>query len=431
VNVDLPKRTEGTAWDVLVAGGGPAGAVAAIQAGRLGAKVLLVEKTGMLGGATTVAGVAFPGLFHASGRQVIAGIGWELVERCVRECGLTMPDFSAPGLRHSQYQVKVDGPVYSALCDEFAVNAGVELLLHAMPMAAARSESGWRVSLATKSGPQQVSAAVLLDCTGDANLAALAGAELRMPEERQPATLICGASGFDSAALDMDLLNSRFREAVGRGELAAADACWDTLSPSLRWVEHRGGSTNHIGSPDAQSSEGRTRLELEARRSLLRLYRFLRRQPGLQNLRIDWAASECGVRESVTVVGEETVTMQDYVSGREWSDAVCCSYYPIDLHTLSGNGLDLRMLPEGRVPTVPRGALIPKGIEGFLVAGRCVSSDRMANSALRVQASCMAMGQAAGVIASLAVQTGSSVREVPLGEVKNILRLHGAIVPGR
>ena len=421
----------GSEWDVLVVGGGPAGVVAAIQAGRLGARVLLVEKNGMLGGTTTVAGVTFPGLFHAWGKQVIAGIGWELVEKSIRECGLTLPDFTVPFKSgwHPRHHVRINGPVYAMLCDEAVGASGCELLLHAMPAAVKRSRSGWRVTLATKSGLQNVTAAVLVDGTGDANLAALAGAKLVVPKTLQPATLISRASGYDPATLDMKMLNREFRKAIARGELQATDACWNPLSPALNWVRKCGGNTSHVVAHDAQSSEGKSRLELDARQSLLRLYRFVRKLPGLEKLQIDWLSVECGMRESVTIVGDATVKVADYTSGRIWTDAVCYSFYPIDLHRVEKDGLDVRYLKKGVVPTVPLGSLIPKGLDGFVVAGRCLSSDRLANSALRTQPCCMATGQAAGVAAVLAAQSGTSVRQVPVDRIRDVLQKHGAIVP--
>ena len=418
-----------TNYDVIVAGGGTAGVVAAIQAARAGSRVLLVEKNGMLGGTMTVAGVAFPGLFHAWGRQVIAGIGWELVQSCLRESGRELPDFTNPAARHWELQVRLDGPIYAALCDEAVLDSGAKLLLHAMPVSARRIKGMWKLDLATKTGLRQVTARALVDCTGDANLAAMAGARLRKSREVQPGTLLCNASGYDLAKLDMQLINRRFCQAVKSGRLLAADAGWNTLWPDLAWLRHHGNNANHIAVSRGETSEGRTQAEVAARQSLLRVYRFLRKQPGLENLHIDWLAAECGLRETVTVVGESAVTMKDYFSGRVWDDAVCYSFYPIDLHQYSGSGLDCRTLPQGTVPTLPRGALVPAGLDGLLVAGRCISSDRLANSALRVQASCMATGQAAGGMAALMAASGARAMDLPMTRVRTLLRRYGAIVP--
>mgnify|MGYP001159818702 FL=1 len=419
--------------DVIVIGGGTAGVVAATQAGRAGAKVLLVEKTGMLGGTTTTGGVNFPGLFHAWGRQVIAGIGWELVTRCVTETGGTLPDFADYQRPHWQLQIRVNRFVYAALCDEAVVDADLDILFHTM-LADIKPQSegcGWQVTLCTKDGLAEWDATVIIDATGDANATALAGLPIHIPDENQPATLSCQASGYDPADLDIDGINHAFDTEVKAGRLLYTDASWNTTGPNIgRWLTSRGISANHIHHINARNSEGKSRLELESRKSLLRLYRFLRQQAGLQNLVIEQVSPECGVRETATIRGKRTVTVEDYQSGRIWDDAVCYSFYPIDLHKSSGGGLQMEPLAEGVVPTLPRGALMPAGSSNFLVAGRCIASDRLANSALRVQATCMATGQAAGAMAALSASTGVDPAELPMADVYALLREHGAIVPG-
>jgi hypothetical protein len=137
---------------------------------------------------------------------------------------------------------------------------------------------------------------------------------------------------------------------------------------------------------------------------------------------------ETGFRESFRIVGETMITVNDYTSGRLFEDAISNAFYPVDLHTKSG--VKPKPLKPGTVPTIPLRALIPKGSRNIIVAGRCLSSDRLANSGLRVQASCMGMGQAAGVAATLAAKSGTTPLEVPLAEIRQTLRDHGQIVPG-
>jgi flavin-dependent dehydrogenase len=199
-NIAMPTRQKVThSVDVCVVGGGQAGLVAAIQAGRAGAKTLLVEKTATLGGNCTNGGVNFPGIFHAWGRQVIAGIGWELVSRCVAEAGGTLPEFADYRRSHTAFHVRVDSFLYAALCDEAVVAAGVEILFHTMPAALAEAPDGdgWEVTLCTKTGLSNCRARVVIDATGDANAASLAGLPVIIPDETQPATLSCCASGYD------------------------------------------------------------------------------------------------------------------------------------------------------------------------------------------------------------------------------------------
>jgi hypothetical protein len=419
-------------YDVVVIGGGTAGVIAAVQSARAGAHTLLVERNGILGGTTTAAAVSFPGIFHAWGKQVIAGIGWELVTLAVKETGGVLPDFSVPHLPHPSYQVAIDPYIYTALCCQAIIGCGCELLLYAMLASVKRGTGCWEIELCTKTGLRSIQARVLIDCTGDANCARLAGAEIRTVTDPQPATLVWNVSGYDFDSLDTETLNRAFHEQVLAGNLHDTDISWDVQKADIgSWLKRQRNKTNHFRAPDAFTSEGRTALELNARCSLLRLYRFLRTQPGLHDLRIDFIAPECGIRETVTVVGEETITADDYASGRLWDNAVCYAFYPIDLHVLDGTGLDCRQLQEGTVPTVPRGALLPRGCGKLIVAGRCLSSDRLANSALRVQATCMATGQAAGALAALCAATNCDPRDVPYATLCDLLRANGAIVPPR
>ena len=136
---------------------------------------------------------------------------------------------------------------------------------------------------------------------------------------------------------------------------------------------------------------------------------------------------ETGFRESFRIMGDTVITVQDYTSGRHFEDAVSYAFYPVDLHTRTG--VKPKPLKRGIVPTVPLSSLIPKGSKNIIVAGRCISSDRLANSALRVQAACMGMGHAAGATAALAAQNKTTPSSVPLDKIYGLLREHTAIVP--
>ncbi|MDG2222129.1 MAG: FAD-dependent oxidoreductase, partial [Rubripirellula sp.] len=138
---------------------------------------------------------------------------------------------------------------------------------------------------------------------------------------------------------------------------------------------------------------------------------------------------ETGFRESYRIDGETLITVNDYTSGRVFDDAISYAFYPVDLHTKTG--VKPKPLQRGKVPTIPLRALIPKGSRNLIVAGRCVSSDRLANSGLRVQASCMGMGQAAGIAATLAAKEGTTPLQIPVAEVQSLLTEHGQIVPGK
>ncbi|RCK68751.1 FAD-dependent oxidoreductase [Desertihabitans brevis] len=414
-------------YDVVVVGGGPAGWPAAIQAALLGASTLLVEKNGALGGTTTVAGVALPGLFHAWGRQIIGGIGWQVVLRSVQEAGGALPDFSDWRQRHWRLQVPVVPGVLAALIDDAVVGSGADLLLHTMVGAAHWDGSVWRLTLATKEGLRPLTADVVVDCTGEADVVALAGVPRRTNEHRQPGTIMFRLEGYDLAALDTDALQRAHDAAVARGDLLPADLAHKSVAAFLR---AHGENATHVVGVQGGTSADRTATELAGRRLLLRVLRFLRAQPGLEEVGLAAWATETGVRESWSIDGHVTITSHDYVTGRRWPDALSHSFYPIDVHRPDGAGIDIRPLPYGTLPTIPRRALVPRGSQRLLVAGRAISGDQEAASAFRVQASSMAMGQAAGALAARAAATGADVLEVPLEDVWAQLRRHGAIVPG-
>ncbi|MBR5868540.1 MAG: FAD-dependent oxidoreductase, partial [Clostridia bacterium] len=233
-------------------------------------------------------------------------------------------------------------------------------------------------------------------------------------------------------SLDLEAIGKAFDREVAAGRLSYTDIGWNSDRFDPKWLLTHGNNGNHVHLPGVtgETSEGRTALSLSARRTVLRLLRFFRTQPGLENIRLVSLCPECGIRESVRIVGKTTVTTEDYVSGRRSEEDICHSFYPVDIHTAAKSGLDQVFLADGVVPVIPRGALIPAGSKNFLVAGRCISSDRGANSALRVQATCMATGQAAGAIAVLAVREGLDVADVPMEKIHVLLQKHGAIIPG-
>ncbi|GHC04299.1 FAD-dependent oxidoreductase [Cerasicoccus arenae] len=415
-------------YDVIVIGGGPTGFPAAIQAARMGAKTLLVEKSGQLGGSTTLNRVAFPGIFHAWGRQVIAGIGWDVVCRTVEVDGGELPDFSDIHARHWQHQVRLCPTIMTALIDEDIQQSGCELLLHTIPASVTREDEQWQVQLCGKEGLFTVSTKWLIDASGDANAARMAGCPIQpRNEELQPGTLVFCLEGYDSKDIDIDTLDLAAQRALAEGKLERGDFGWGGHSFG-QLVRSRGKNAIHTPEIDAVDSAGKTHAELKSRAALLRVFRFLKKYPGFEGLHIAWCAPECGIRETRCIVGESQITYDDYISGKRWPDAVCYSFYPIDLHT--HDGLKYEKLAEGVVPTIPLSAMIPVGTTQFLAAGRCTSGDQLAHSAYRVQASCMAMGQAAGAVAALCAQQGqANAAQVDFAELKSALEAQGAVFP--
>jgi len=386
-------KTDGsisTDADVLVVGGGTAGTIAAIQAARAGANTVLLERSGQLGGTTTVGGVAFPGLFHAWGKQIISGIGWELVSEVVAMDGGKLPDFTKPPGAHWRHKVHVNQFLYAILAEEKCLKAGVTIVYYEFPLSIAKASGGWLVESVGPGVRRRIACRQLIDCTGGADVVGM----LKMPrlreKETQPGSMLfkCGSA-----------------YSPGREQLHAV----------------------YVHGADSSTSVTRTAANLAGRKGVLSR---LRRKParGKAQTRLIHMQPEAAFRESYRILGETVITREDYVSGRLFKDAVCYAFYPVDLHTRKG--VSPKPLARGVVPTVPLGALVPKNSLNIIVAGRCVSSDRLANSGLRVQAPCMAMGQAAGVAAALAAQQKTTPLKVPLEDIRRVLGKHEAIVPG-
>lgn len=224
--------------------------------------------------------------------------------------------------------------------------------------------------------------------------------------------------------MDFSDLSLKFDDAIKRGVLLKTDA----YAGVRGLLTVKGGlATQHVLNADSSTSELHTRTNIEGRTSLLRALRFVRTLPGCENARIKKMQAETAIRETYRIDGLYQISHQDYIKGMIFDDSLTYSYYPIDLHVT--HGVSPKHLAEGIVATVPLRALIPRGSRDFLVAGRCVSSDRLANSALRVQASCMGMGQAAGAAAVLACSEGKSPADLSIGKLKTLIRKYGGIVP--
>ncbi len=218
-------------------------------------------------------------------------------------------------------------------------------------------------------------------------------------------------------------LEQLYSEELEKGDMVRRDFL------SIRGVLNSNGYTfsGHVFGADSTTSETHTTTNIKGRQALFKMLKFLRKLPGCEHTRVVKVQTETGVRETYRIDGLYQITQSDYVSGKVFEDAISYAYYPIDIH--DENGVHPEYLSENVVATIPLRALIPRGSKNIVVAGRCLSSDRGANSALRVQAPCMGMGQAAAVAAVLASKQGTTPAEVPIDDIKQLLKEHGAIVP--
>lgn len=415
------KITKEINTDVLVIGAGSAGVFAAIAAGKSGASVILAEKGSMPGGTITACGVDFPGIFHAWGKQIIDGPCYEAITRTDALGGAVIPQIVYKPDRHWRMQIKLNIFTYIHVLEEMLDESGVKVFYHTQLCDIRETENGIQALLVTKEGCVIVNAKAAIDATGDANAVTKAGYGVLKSEILQPATLINNISGYSMDGFDRTQLEEAFETALKNGEISKRD-----LQGRQPYDILNGGRIHcHVHTNAPETSEGKTLLEKDARNCVFSVLSVFKRVKGLENIFVS-SFYECGVRESLRIDAETNVTAEEYINGKVYDDAVCYAFYPIDLH----EDISIKQIfhEDGVVPTIPYSALVPKGSKYILACGRIIGSDTDANSALRVQAPCMATGQVCGVAASIMAKTGGDVH-VDYGKLCENLRKIGAIIP--
>ena len=454
-SITLPPRQAilGGQADVLVVGGGQAGLGAALGAAWAGARVILAERYGFLGGNATAA-LVMPWMSfhthspaaqagktrlmptdHGPGAPIIAGAVRTFLERLVRAGGAVAPS-PATG-----YTVPFDPEVFKLTALELLDEAGVQYLLHSLATDILEEGRGRQVVFETKSGPVVISARVVVDCTGDGDLAVRGGAafEVGRPEDglTQPMTLMFRMVEFQYAAFEgyarehpdqwrgVHGLWDLIRQATEAGELAMARE--DLLmfgTPHEHEVAINSTRVTQVLGTDVWDL---TYAEWEGRRQMRQIAAFLRRRvPGFENAYVAQSGVNIGVRETRRIVGEYQLTADDLLGARRFDDVVARGSYPLDIHNPVGKGTSLRHLPPGEAYDIPLRSLIPKSVEQVLVAGRCISGTHEAQSSYRAMPIAMATGQAAGVCAALAAGRELRPRAVPVAQIQAELLRQGA-----
>ncbi|MBK6009215.1 FAD-dependent oxidoreductase [Ramlibacter ginsenosidimutans] len=418
--------------DVLVCGGGLAGTMAAVAAARHGAKVILVERYGFLGGNATGGAVAqFNSWQTASGRRVVAGMASEVVERLRHYGGAGEHQVFVMSTGHRMDRVEYAPEVLKLVLDDMVADAGVQPLLHANLLdVAAGEERVDAVRLLTKSGVVTVHPRVLVDTSGDIDALHRAGArflELGEDEHLQPATMMFRFGPIDFLrfdALTREELAVLSRRGFEQGALARAalHAARDPYS-SDAWF-----NISRLAI-DATDVFALSRAEIDGRRQAWSAAAYLRAcVPGCEQGRLQAFATQVGVRETRRVAGLHVLTAQELLQPVDFPDAIAAGAYPIDIHPASGGGLQYRPLGDDHSYQIPYRSLVPLGLRNALVAGRGISATHEALAAVRVMSISMAVGQAAGTAAALAARTGGAVDVpgVPVAELRAALLADGA-----
>jgi glycine/D-amino acid oxidase-like deaminating enzyme len=450
-----PRRARLAAdTDVLVVGGGPAGIGAAVAAAEAGARVVLAERYGFLGGNATAALVMPLMSFHTQqpvperkgattllptdhgpGQPVIAGVLKRLLERLVEAGGAIAPSLD------TGYVVPFDPECFKLTALELLDEAGVQFLFHAFASGVLEENHSVRgVVFETKSGPLAIRARCVVDCSGDGDIAVQAGAPHEVGRGDglvQPMTLMFRVAEFERAAFDAYVrenpkewrgvhgLWALVRRATeeGRLELPREDMLF-FATPHAREVSVNSTRVTRVLGTDVWDlsyAEWRSRLQMRQIAAFLRRY-----VPGFENSYVVQSGVGIGVRETRRILGEYQLTAQDVLDARKFDDAIARGSYPVDIHNPTGSGTVLKRLPPGEAYDIPLRCLLPRGVEGLLVAGRCLSGTHEAHSSYRVMPIVMATGQAAGVSAALSSRHRVSVRTLDFKDVQRELRRQGA-----
>ncbi len=424
------------AYDIIVVGGGASGLVAAVAAARHGARTLLVERQGCLGGTATTGYVAqYIGFFN-HGVQAVRGLPFEFTQRIVGAGGsdgfarYVLAEAAANPVEIRNFPFNPE--IVKWVADEWADEAGVETRLHADVVGVLKE--GDRVSgliVEDVAGRRAYRGQVIIDATGDATPSWHAGVPMMTPEDdadhgaRQPQSLVFRLSNIDVARFRA--IPRMEKRALALKGIQQGEIFWESLS----FMSTPGGVDaiclmSRIRDIDPLDPQQASKAERVGRQQVKSIVAFLKREvPGFGNAVLASIAPRIGVRETRRIVGDYTLTEHDILDGRRFPDSIALGCGPMDIHDAHGTGIKLFMPPAPF--EIPMRSLLPAGVEGLVVTGRAISATRGANGGARHMATAMALGQAAGTMALVAVRDACPVRGIPATKVRAILHADGAL----
>jgi 2-polyprenyl-6-methoxyphenol hydroxylase-like FAD-dependent oxidoreductase len=447
---------------VIVAGGGPAGIVAALAAARTGASTLLIERNGFVGGE---AATGLPLLaFHDNRDQpIVKGIPWEIVTRLVdNKAASEVRNTEPPPGQHffTSRIIAIDPEAFKYVALQMLQEAGVELLLHSQVSdVVLNGEALNGLVVENKSGRVVIPANRVIDCSGDGDIAARAGVpfEKGRPGDHamQPLTLMFILGGIDlDKALEGNAVRLR-RHALGPQPWKSHYRSFSfDLTP---WAEElgrefpefrgklrrfsgwslgdgivHGGNFLHIPWVDGTDAKQLSQAEVKARMLVWRLCQFLReRAPGFENAQMISTMGHVGVRETRRIMGEYCLTYEDVLEAKQFEDVVTLCGYFVDIHDYSGGPDFLNpskgdVIKEGGAYDIPYRCMVPKIADNLLISGRCISATHEAQASLRVMGTAMGLGHAAGTAAALSLQAKVSPRDLNVQQLQQMLLRQGA-----
>lgn len=439
--VEVPAKTIPVMaeTDVLVIGGGPGGLSAALASARMGVDTMLVERYGCFGGVITQSMIGTPGWYRSNEKVVDAGgIGCEFEQRA-KDMGASVSVFC--------YEI-IDTEIFKYLADVMLKEAGVTPLLHCLTVDVIKEgEKIKGVITESKSGRQAILAKRIIDATGDADVAHLAGAPYRIdPKEiLEPVSVNFGASGVDIPTFLKYIVNRKtsiadwgltseekeesefstylrepFDKAKENGDIpkeAYLESFWNDFTDA---GEVRSLNAIHMPGYDSTDVQDLTRAEIEGRKHVIWALTALKKYtPGFEEARLRTIGASMGARESRKILGAYNLTEHDVLHEARFSDSI-----GVNPEFLDGNKIAI-MPSTGRYFHVPYGVLVPQKVENLLVAGRSVAGDKISHTATRQMMCCTVTGQGAGVAAAISVKDNVTLKEVNISKVQKALIKQG------
>src|SRR4051794_29901275 len=426
-------------YEVAVLGGGPAGIAAAVAASRAGRRTLLIERYGFLGGMGTAAGVTnFCGL-HANVfgemHRVVQGIASDLLARIDGLGGLNAPHLILGKILAQAY----DTAAYKIVADDLLAAHKVDILFHALGAGVVMADKK-RINaliVETKGGRQAVRAKIFIDCSGDGDLAAWAGAPFEVGDNN--GSMLYPSMMFRLNGIDPERAGEAWRtipalmekaEAAGTHRFPRKAAIVRPQRSGIEWrvnftqlAREDGTAVNGLEPDDL------TRGEIDGRRQAINAFNFLRTVPGFEKSYIVDLPPQLGIRETRRVVGSYMLSGDDVLGCAAFDDSIGVNGWPMESHVAGDVIFKFPPIPQSRgFNELPYRMLTPEGIDNLLVAGRCASMTHDGQSAARVSGACFAMGEAAGTAAALALGGNTIPREVAADRLQTQLKQQGAFI---
>ena len=429
--ITLHKTAEPAgSYDVIVCGGGVSGFAAAVSAARAGMKTALIERFGFFGGTATAGMVVPVSGFYYRGKRVAGGIGWELIENLQR--------VSAAMVELPKGHVTVNIEYMKLYMQRMLLESGVKLYTNSiLTDCVAERDNITCVVIESKNGTEFLRGRCFIDATGDGDLCHMAQVPMmEMESELQPMSLCFILDG-------VDLTTELMKNCIHHNGLDSTNSCNREIEKYLLGktdvIAQFGGpwfnsllcgdcivvNVTRAGS-NAVDRASLTKVEMKLREDMFTIVELLRQHyQEFKNCAVVSSAVNAGVRESRHILGVETVTGSDMRSGRTYPCPVAHCAHPIDIHSADGSGQIL--IPLEKEAFVPHTAMIPRCVKNLLAAGRCISADRQAYATLRVQATMMSIGEAAGVMAQLCCESGAGMASLPEAELARRLAARGFV----